>query len=93
VHLKRTPREEAQWARHKDDTEAVGWDDCLLDTQADNCVAVEVEEAVVVEFPATDGSLEGAADGSPEEAAGSLASEVDKILAVEVDEILAEAAD
>jgi hypothetical protein len=24
VHLKRTPREVALWARHKDDTEAVG---------------------------------------------------------------------
>lgn len=80
MHLKHTPQEEAQWERHKDDTEAVGLDEFLLDTQAGNCV-VEEEEAVV-EFPVADGSLEEWADGS-------LALEVDKILEVEVGEILA----
>jgi hypothetical protein len=75
VHLKRTPREEAQWAHHTDGTEAVGWD------EAGNCVVAVEEEEAAVEFLVADGSLEEGADGS-------LALEVDKILVVEVDGIL-----
>jgi hypothetical protein len=87
------PREGAQWARHTDDTEAVGWGECLLGTQADNCV-VAVEEEGAVEFPAADGSLAEGADGILVlEVDGSLEEGADEILEMEVDGSLEEGAE